>query len=348
MIEEMIEKLKTDFPDENWVEMARSVRCVYMLSETGKVYTVFKKRYKEKLPWSAQGMKFITYQDISGRSVNRSLSKLLESHFGNISEPAVQVYCRSGAGNLLNATKLLHTHYPDEDFAEIGRSKNFVYVLSDKGRVFSIRATGFKELTYTYRNSVPYVTVSIDGKNHRYSVIRLLEHYFGKKDSDSYPDEKWKTIDGFDKYEISNYGRVRSYQRGMAHILKGRSLVNRHPFVRLQNESGAKMCSINRLVAAAFIDRPEQKEYIYNKDGDYENNSTKNLKKVSRRQHASNMGRKSPHRRKAVRCIETGTVYSSFTEAAEALGLCVSHISLAVRWNATIDGKYTFKVVKEN
>ena len=80
--------------------------------------------------------------------------------------------------------------------------------------------------------------------------------------------EVWATLAfGNGKYEISNYGRVKSFQRGKVKILKP-SLHNcGYLYVELYEKGKCKKCKIHRLVAETFIANTEDKatvDHVFN------------------------------------------------------------------------------------
>lgn len=115
--------------------------------------------------------------------------------------------------------------------------------------------------------------------------------------------EIWKPIEGFEgRYEISNYGRVKS----LARVHPKRRFINerilkfgfsggrkgiRYPTVHLTiRPIITKTFMIHRLVALAFIPNPENKPEVNHKDGDKLNNHYDNLEWSTRKentQHAS-------------------------------------------------------------
>lgn len=97
----------------------------------------------------------------------------------------------------------------------------------------------------------------------------------------------WKTIPGYERYEVSNDGQVRSWlKRGnhsskatiAPHLMKPvRDAVNR-PLVTLSNNGVAKRFYIHVLVLAAFVGpRPSGQEACHI-DGDLQNNHIANLR----------------------------------------------------------------------
>ena len=101
-------------------------------------------------------------------------------------------------------------------------------------------------------------------------------------------NEEWRTIKGFEKYEVSNYGRVRSKDRvvirndGHKLTLKGKLLkpITDHKGyvkVSIYNSNGIKISHVHRLVAIACIENPNMLPQVNHKDGNHANNSVYNL-----------------------------------------------------------------------
>lgn len=95
--------------------------------------------------------------------------------------------------------------------------------------------------------------------------------------------EEWKSIPGYDgKYEISNYGRVKSYQYCKKQKTNERILVpckqqTGYTSVNLYKDRKIKTLHIHRLVAEAFIPNPDNLPVINHKDENRENNYVENL-----------------------------------------------------------------------
>ena len=92
--------------------------------------------------------------------------------------------------------------------------------------------------------------------------------------------EQWKTIIGFEEYQISNLGRLRSFKNNNIYYLNPmlRGHTNqKYKCVRLFNKLGSQVFTIHRLVAMAFIDNPNNYPIVNHKDEDKLNNAASNL-----------------------------------------------------------------------
>ena len=93
-------------------------------------------------------------------------------------------------------------------------------------------------------------------------------------------EEIWKQIDGFDgRYEISNYGRLKSYaQNKSGKISTGSPQRKGYLAVTLYDGNGKRQTyKIHRLVAEAFIFNPNNLPQVNHKDEDKNNNCVDNL-----------------------------------------------------------------------
>ena len=103
-------------------------------------------------------------------------------------------------------------------------------------------------------------------------------------------EEVWKPVVGFDGYEVSNFGNVRSYRKRNStelykepHVIKppvtGRGGSYNHFFA--SNDSGKRKLLVHRCVAIAFIDNPKNKPEVNHKDKNGHNNRLGNLEWVT-------------------------------------------------------------------
>lgn len=109
-------------------------------------------------------------------------------------------------------------------------------------------------------------------------------------------NEIWRKIEGFEKYEVSNLGRVRSLDyKHTGEIKVLRPILNRYGYLRINLYKNSKLCSrsIHRLVAQAFILNPENKQQVNHIDANKQNNIVSNLEwctNLENMQHARDMG----------------------------------------------------------
>lgn len=141
--------------------------------------------------------------------------------------------------------------------------------------------------------------------------------------------EIFKDIQGYPNYQISNLGRVWSKKRQI--YLKPNKNQSGYLSVCITAINGKqKRELIHRLVALAFIPNPNNYPCVNHKDEDKENNTTTNLEWCTKKYNmnygsvAEKIGKAN---KKAIKCIETGVIYSSGIEAAKALNSTPDMIS---------------------
>lgn len=121
--------------------------------------------------------------------------------------------------------------------------------------------------------------------------------------------EKWKTIpDTQKRYEVSNFGRVRSVER-MIIYSTGRKHYHYSKYIKLRFDAygylmfnirnkGKQQCfKVHRLVALLFIPNKYGKKEVNHKDGDKTNNRVDNLEWVTsseNKKHAIRLGLSDP------------------------------------------------------
>jgi len=99
-------------------------------------------------------------------------------------------------------------------------------------------------------------------------------------------NEIWKTIQGYENYQVSNLGRVKSVCYNKERILK--TSTDRYGYVRVKifNNSKGKTVRIHKLVAESFLENPRNCKEINHIDENKENNCVKNLEWCDHRENA--------------------------------------------------------------
>ena len=172
-------------------------------------------------------------------------------------------------------------------------------------------------------------------------------------------NEEWKVIHGYGgKYEVSNYGNVRSL-KGETKLLQQRILNSGYLYVSLTHKGKSKNKTIHRLVADAFLDKKEGKSFVNHIDGNKKNNNIKNLEWVTRSEnmkHAYNNGlfkrfvTPAPRFKSVMQFNKDGKcigIFSSITEASTRTGANLSHISSCCNGKRKTVGGYTWKYYNE-
>ena len=109
--------------------------------------------------------------------------------------------------------------------------------------------------------------------------------------------EEWKSIDGYEDYLISNFGRIKSLKNGNEIILSTWTNEDGYLCVNFWKDGKRHHFRVNRLVAMAFIDNPNNLSEVNHKDGNKGNNLVENLEWSTRSQnvrHAFDTGLSMP------------------------------------------------------
>ena len=152
-------------------------------------------------------------------------------------------------------------------------------------------------------------------------------------------DEIWKPIEGYEGiYNISNYGRIKRLQRtiynsgtkGGIYTIREKMLAPRvntkrygYCEISLRKDGKAKRFKVHRPVATAFIPNPNKLPEVNHKDGNKQNNNVSNLEWVTSKQnkkHAwSNNLINSDHKKRPIKCNESGECFESVVRASQIL-----------------------------
>lgn len=89
--------------------------------------------------------------------------------------------------------------------------------------------------------------------------------------------EIWQPVKGYENYEISNLGRVKSLKYGRDRIMKPMKDGGGYLQVGLYKDGKRKILSVHRLVATAFIPNPLELPEINHRNEDKTNNCVSNI-----------------------------------------------------------------------
>lgn len=163
--------------------------------------------------------------------------------------------------------------------------------------------------------------------------------------------EIWKDVVGYEgNYLVSNLGRIKSIifaKNGKEQILKplhGKS----YDLVRLSKNKIQKTERIHRLVAEAFIPNPNNLPVVNHINMNKRDNRSDNLEWCTYQYNnrygkpekpAKSVKRHIQHMMK-IRCVETGVVFSSQSEAARIIGVSQSSIARCFNGKQKTAGGY--------
>lgn len=128
----------------------------------------------------------------------------------------------------------------------------------------------------------------------RQAFAELMKHY--PFTTETLAGEEWRDIEGYDGYQVSSFGRVKSLKncRGCkSRILRPKINSNNYLIVTLWENSKVHFYTVHRLVAKAFIPNPFNKPEVNHIDGCKINACASNLEWTTRsenQQHAFDTG----------------------------------------------------------
>ncbi|MBQ3442358.1 MAG: HNH endonuclease [Selenomonadaceae bacterium] len=111
---------------------------------------------------------------------------------------------------------------------------------------------------------------------------------------DDLPGEIWLPVPDYDGYQVSNFGRVKSFKCGKQIITKPTTAMN-YLQVCFCKDGKKKHFSVHRLVASCFIPNPDSKPQVNHIDGHPLNNHVSNLEwatSTENNRHALDIGLK--------------------------------------------------------
>lgn len=176
--------------------------------------------------------------------------------------------------------------------------------------------------------------------------------------------EVWKDIKGYEGYQVSNKGRIRTCNKttysqlhGIRHwkdrIIKQKTAQDKAMRVELWKDGKGKTVLVHRIVALTFLGEPPQPNMTVNHiDGNRKNNHVENLEWLSLAdniRHGYRTGLYSSIQKPCILIDEAGNEYKfiSQAEANKFLGRNKTYVGLAIRKNRKItnnQGKiFTYK-----
>lgn len=187
--------------------------------------------------------------------------------------------------------------------------------------------------------------------------------------------EIWKDIKGYEGYQVSNLGRVKSLnyrrQKGYEKILTPREDNNGYFRVELSNNAvKGRNYAIHRLVALAFIPNPENKPQVNHINGIKSDNRVENLEwctksentkhawendliknTLKRKQHGKNLGHKygGYNKKEVVQYDLNGKIikkWNSIAEVEKILSIDHRNISACCLGKQKTAGGYIWKHLK--
>lgn len=149
--------------------------------------------------------------------------------------------------------------------------------------------------------------------------------------------EKWKNIENFDNYQVSNLGNVRNLnfnKTGKVKLLKQKTDKDGYSEIILCKNSKYKTFKVHRLVAINFVDNNDDKPQVNHINGNKSDNNVNNLEWVTASENLKHKHRHLKHKAvnsKKVICVDTGKIFNSGASAARSLGLTVTCVRDSIR-----------------
>ena len=160
--------------------------------------------------------------------------------------------------------------------------------------------------------------------------------------------ETFVKIEGFEKYEVSNLGKVRNMKTGK--ILKPILRRDGYLVLCLYGHNKQKHLLLHRIIATAFVDNPDEKPCVNHIDENKLNNDLSNLEWCSVREnnvHGTRMKRIAEKRFKKVIQLDLNdnvlNVFESIKQAGQETGVFATSISACCNGRIKSSGGFKWK-----
>lgn len=178
--------------------------------------------------------------------------------------------------------------------------------------------------------------------------------------------EEWRDIKGYEKYQISNLGRVRSLnyrQTGRVQVLRPKKGKCGYLHITLYKDGYRKHYQVHRLVAQAFLENPDNLPQVNHKDENPSNNRAENLEYCTAK-YNTNYGNRNQKMSEALRGVPFSeehkrnksipvaqfskegkliAVYYGANEAERQTGIANSHITTCCKGRYKSAGGFIWK-----